>query len=121
MGSRKHFQQKLQDLHMSSGLGEILSPSIQPMPAQKEPVRLWVPVERGRKLPSQRGDILPILKKGQPLLVLMGRHAIKPFEHFEAGNTEAALRGESLRENRAPHRMGMQDSARSARANHGQV
>src|SRR5437763_2756349 len=86
------FEQKFQNLDMTSCLGKIVAPSVQPVLPQQKGVRRWKSLERLLHLTSEALHILVVFQNRQPLDMLVGGHAFEPLEHLVAGDGQAPLR-----------------------------
>ncbi len=94
---------------MPPSLGEVTSPSIEPVAPQEKPVRARMASQSGLDRSGQRRHILRVVEDGEPLPMLMRGHAIQTLQHLVSHDGNAALRSEGIRKDRAPHRMGVQD------------
>src|SRR5215831_343040 len=76
-GAPDSLEQELENLNVSLCLAPILTPGIESMPSQEEPVRLRVlPQSFGHSV-GQRPHVLRVVEDRNPLAVLVRLHAIQ--------------------------------------------
>ena len=85
------FEQKFENLDVTSCLRKIVTPSVQPVLPQQKGVRRWKSLERDFDQMSEALHVLIVLQYRQPFGVLVRRHALEPLEHLVAGDGQATV------------------------------
>ena len=85
-------------------------PSIEPMPPQQNPMRLWSFAQRSLQLQRQQRILLRIFENRHQLPVLMRIHASKRLQQLVTLQRHSPSRSKPIRKQRVPHRMHMKDS-----------
>src|SRR5258706_16017280 len=67
------FEQELQDLDVTLGLGQVTTPGVEPVAADQDPVGARVSLEGRLDLGGGRFVVLGVLEDGGPLAMLVGR------------------------------------------------
>src|SRR5882672_9626190 len=80
------FEQKFENLDMTSCLRKIVAPGVQAVLAQQKGVRCWKSLERHLHLTSEALHILVVFQNRQPLGVLVRGHAFEALEHLVTGD-----------------------------------
>src|SRR5205809_6940905 len=105
---------------MAGGFVELFAPRVQSMAPDQEAMKVCIFSQQKRGLRRERLHVLAIFKDRQPLTVLVRADAVQTLEHFVAFDEESTLSHVIIPEDRAPHRVCMQNCACSA-ANYGEM
>src|SRR5258706_15836778 len=84
------FEQELQDLDVTLGLGQVFAPGIEAVAADQDPVGARVSFESRLHLGGERVVVLGVLEYGNPLAMLVRPHPGESLEHLVAFDGEAA-------------------------------
>src|SRR5678815_5426000 len=96
-------EQKLEDLHVSHGIGEGRAPRAEPVSLQQNTVRSRVLIECLANDAGQASHVLVVCDDRYPLTMRVRAHAVESLEHLVAFNAEAAVGAVAVREKSTPH------------------
>ena len=112
-GSRDGLEQELDNLDVTYGLRQRLSPSVQPMTPEKERMGRRVVIEHLSNLTGQPRHVLVVLDDWNPFSMLMGSYALETLQHFVSLDSEPSSRGMAVGEEGTPHRVRVEHGAGS--------
>src|SRR5215470_5416439 len=91
------------------------------MAAQKESVRDRIAVQLGCNLFSEGRNVLIVREDRNPFAMLVSFHSLEAFEHFIAGDGQAAFPCVAFRKQSAPGGVRVEDATDVARANYSEM
>src|ERR1051325_5962172 len=106
-------EEELENLDVPLRFVQVPPPSVQPVPPQEKGVSARMGAQPGFHGLREVVHILIVVDDGNPLAVGVGLNAVQTLQHLEAVNGETALPRVPLRQDGAPHRMGMEHGART--------